>query len=148
MIYIDLRESLAAAGADLRARFEAGESVVDLVHARAAFIDEILLELWQEHIESLGYALVAVGGYGRGELHPCSDVDVMLLLPDEVAAGSEEPISAFVTALWDIGLEAGHSVRTLSQCREEASADLTIATTLMEARLLAGPKNFSRRCRT
>src|SRR5210317_1557304 len=142
MTYIDLRESLAAAGADLRARFEAGESVVDLVHARAAFIDEVLLELWQEHIESLGYALVAVGGYGRGELHPCSDVDVMLLLPDEVAAGSEEPISAFVTALWDIGLEAGHSVRTLAQCHEEASADLTIATTLMEARLLAGPEKL------
>ena len=114
---------MAAAGADLRARFEAGESVVDLVHARAAFIDEILLELWQEHIESLGYALVAVGGYGRGELHPCSDVDVMLLLPDEVAAGSEEPISAFVTALWDIGLEAGHAQQPV-----DATGNLVQAT--------------------
>src|SRR5210317_1570455 len=142
MSYSDIRDSLAAAGADLRARFEAGESVVDLVHARATVLDGILIELWQEHIEPLGAALVAVGGYGRGELHPCSDVDVMLLLPDAIPAGSEEPISSFVTALWDIGLEAGHSVRTLAQCREEASADLTIATTLMEARLLAGPEEL------
>jgi [protein-PII] uridylyltransferase len=142
MSYSDIRDSLAAAGADLRARFEAGESVVDLVHARATVLDGILIELWQEHIEPLGAALVAVGGYGRGELHPCSDVDVMLLLPDAIPAGSEEPISSFVTALWDIGLEAGHSVRTLAQCREEASADLTVATTLMEARLLAGPEDL------
>jgi [protein-PII] uridylyltransferase len=140
MSYSAIRESLVAAGAELRARFEAGESVVDLVHARASFLDGILVELWREHIEPLGAALVAVGGYGRGELHPCSDVDVMLLLPDEIAAGSEDPISSFVTALWDIGLEAGHSVRNLAQCREEASADLTVATTLMEARLLAGPE--------
>jgi [protein-PII] uridylyltransferase len=140
MSYIDIRESLIATGEDLRARFEAGESVVDLVHARAAYLDSILVELWREHIEPLGAALVAVGGYGRGELHPCSDVDVMLLMPDEIAAGSEDPISSFVTALWDIGLEAGHSVRSLAQCREEASADLTVATTLMEARLLAGPE--------
>jgi [protein-PII] uridylyltransferase len=140
MIYSDIRESLVAAGAELRARFEVGESVVELVHARAAFLDGILVELWREHLEPLGAALVAVGGYGRGELHPCSDVDVMLLLPDEIDAGSEDPISSFVTALWDIGLEAGHSVRNLAQCREEASADLTVATTLMEARLLAGPE--------
>ena len=140
MSYSDIRESLVAAGAGLRARFEAGESVVELVHARAAFLDGILVELWREHLEPLGAALVAVGGYGRGELHPCSDVDVMLLLPDEIDAGSEDPISSFVTALWDIGLEAGHSVRNLAQCREEASADLTVATTLMEARLLAGPE--------
>jgi [protein-PII] uridylyltransferase len=121
MIYSDIRESLVAAGAELRARFEVGESVVELVHARAAFLDGILVELWREHLEPLGAALVAVGGYGRGELHPCSDVDVMLLLPDEIDAGSEDPISSFVTALWDIGLEAGHSVRNLAQCREEAS---------------------------
>src|SRR5210317_1408939 len=140
MSYSDIRDSLAAAGGDLRARFEAGESVVDLVHARATVLGGILVALWQEHIEPLGAALVAVGGYGRGELHPCSDVDVMLLLPDEIPTRSVEPISSFVTALWDIGLEAGHSVRSIAQCREEAAADLTVATTLMEARLLAGPE--------
>ena len=142
MSYTDLRESLAAAGEDLRARFEDGESVVNLVHERATLIDSVLIDLWREHLEASGVALVAVGGYGRGELHPSSDVDVMLLLPDEIPAGSEESLSAFVTALWDIGLEIGHSVRTIAQCREEAAADLTVATTLMEARLLAGPETL------
>ena len=142
MSYSDIRESLAAAGDALRARFLAGESVVDLVHARARLIDDVLTGLWQEHIEPLGAALVAVGGYGRGELHPFSDVDVMLLLPDELPEGSDEAVSGFVTALWDIGLEVGHSVRTVAQCREAATTDLTVATTLMEARLLAGPETL------
>ena len=142
MSYSDIRESLAAAGDALRARFLAGESVVDLVHARARLIDDVLTGLWQEHIEALGAALVAVGGYGRGELHPFSDVDVMLLLPDELPEGSDEAVSGFVTALWDIGLEVGHSVRTVAQCREAATTDLTVATTLMEARLLAGPETL------
>ena len=142
MSYNSLRESLTAAGEDLRARFESGESVVDLVHARAALIDDVLIDLWRERVEATGAALVAVGGYGRGELHPSSDVDVMLLLPDEIPAGGEDSLSAFVTALWDIGLEIGHSVRTIAQCREEAETDLSVATTLMEARLLAGPETL------
>ncbi len=139
MGYAELRESLANAGEDLRGRFLAGDSVVDLVHARAALIDEALIGLWREHLGALGVALVAVGGYGRGELHPSSDVDVLLLLPDELPDGSNDALSAFVTALWDIGLEIGHSVRTVAQCSEQAATDLTVATTLMEARLLAGP---------
>ncbi len=140
MSYTDIRESLATADADLRGRFEAGEPVVELVRERASIIDEVMLRLFRETIADTDAALVAVGGYGRGELHPHSDVDVMVLLPDELPAGAEDRLSAFVTSLWDIGLEVGHSVRTLEQCREEASADLTVATTLMEARRLAGPE--------
>ena len=140
MTYKDIRESLAEAGEQLRARFLAGESVVELVHERARNIDEVLVGLWGEHLEPMGVTLVAVGGYGRGELHPCSDVDVMLLLPDELPEGTEEALSGFVTALWDIGLEIGHSTRTVAQCREQAAADLSIVTTLMEARLIAGSK--------
>ena len=116
--------------------------VVELVHARAAVIDKQLIKLWQQDVEASGAALVAVGGYGRGELHPYSDVDVMVLLPDELPPGAEDALSAFVTALWDIGLEIGHSVRTIAQCFEQASTDLTVATTLMEARLLAGPADL------
>ena len=142
MPYNEIRESLAAASESLRTRFLAGESVVDLVHARADLIDGVLTGLWREHIEPLGAALVAVGGYGRGELHPSSDVDIMLLVPDTLPDGSDDRLSAFVTALWDIGLEVGHSVRSIAQCREEAAADLTVATTLMEARLLAGPESL------
>ncbi len=137
--YVEIRAALAAANDDLKTRFEAGESVVDLVHARAAVIDEQLNKLWRHELDESGAALVAVGGYGRGELHPYSDVDVMVLLPDELPPGAEDALSAFIAALWDVGLEIGHSVRTIAQCFEEASADLTVATTLMEARLLAGP---------
>ncbi len=139
MSYSSIRESLEASGEDLRARFQAGDSVVDLVHLRAGLIDDVLTGLWREHIEPLGAALVAVGGYGRGELHPYSDVDILLLLPDALPDNADDGLSAFVTALWDIGLEVGHSVRSVAQCGEEAAADLTVATTLMEARLLAGP---------
>ena len=142
MTYGEIRESLATAGETLRTRFLAGESVVNLVHARAELIDDVLTGLWREHIEPLGAALVAVGGYGRGELHPSSDVDIMLLVPETLPKGSDDGLSAFVTALWDIGLEVGHSVRSVAQCREEAAADLTVATTLMEARLLAGPESL------
>ncbi len=138
--YGEIRAAIAASGRDLEQRFRAGESVVALVHARAAAIDEQLIRLWQGPVEDSGAALVAVGGYGRGELHPYSDVDIMILLPGELPPGAEDALSAFVTALWDIGLEIGHSVRTVEQCFREACADLTVATTLMEARLLAGPK--------
>ena len=138
------RASLAATDADQKARFLAGESVVDLVHERAAAIDELLRDLWETHMGELSgdVALVAVGGYGRGELHPCSDVDIMLLLPDSIDADAELALSAFITSLWDVGLEIGHSVRTVAQCVEQATTDLTVATTLMEARLIAGPQEL------
>ena len=139
--YGAIRASLEAAGNDLKARFQAGEPVVDLVHARAATIDRHLIDLWEQH-DAGAAALVAVGGYGRGELHPYSDVDIMVLLSDDLPAEAEHGLSAFITALWDIGLEIGHSVRTVEQCAEQARKDLTIATTLMEARLLAGPPDL------
>jgi len=140
MTYGPIRDALAKAADDLKARFEAGESVVELVHARARQIDELLVQLWEQHVNDTAAGLVAVGGYGRGELHPGSDVDVMILLPESISKATEESLSGFVTCLWDIGLEIGHSVRTVTQCSEEASVDLSIATTLMESRLLVGPE--------
>ena len=103
------RVALAAASDNLRDRFLAGEAVTGLVRLRAAVVDRLLIHLWRTHANycSSVAALVAVGGYGRGELHPCSDVDILL--------------------------------RTVDQCLEQASADLTVATTLLEARLLDGP---------
>ena len=138
------RAALDAADEDLKRRFLAGDSVVDLVHERAAIVDTLLTELWHTHIGDLTgqLALVAVGGYGRGELHPSSDVDIMLLLPKRFDKNGNELISAFVTALWDVGLEIGHSVRTVKQCLLQAKADLTVATTLMEARLIDGPQSL------
>ena len=135
------RAALEAANANIKERFLAGEPVVTLVHLRAKVIDELLLQLWRRHAGEHAdkVALVAVGGYGRAELHPSSDVDILLLLPDGLSETSERRLSSFVTALWDVGLEIGHSVRTVSQCREQARADLTVTTTLMESRLLDGP---------
>ncbi len=134
------RPALAAADEELKERFLSGESVVDLVRLRAALVDEVIRHLWHEHVSSpsADLALVAVGGYGRGELHPYSDVDVMVLLPDGICDDTKDQLSAFVTSLWDAGLEIGHSVRTLGECEDEAKSDLTVVTTLMEARLLAG----------
>ena len=89
-------------------------------------------------------ALVAVGGYGRGELFPHSDVDVLVLLPDDAATRrARRRVERFVGALWDVGLEIGHSVRTVAQCVSEAQADVTVRTSLLE---IALPGRQSRRC--
>ncbi|MCH7821920.1 MAG: [protein-PII] uridylyltransferase [Proteobacteria bacterium] len=137
----DSRAALQLASDNIKERFLGGESVVTLVHLRATVVDELLVFLWRELASDCNAvaALIAVGGYGRAELHPSSDVDIMLLSRDDLPAQCQAQLSDFVTALWDVGLEIGHSVRTVAQCREEAGADLTIATTLIESRLLDGP---------
>ena len=89
-------------------------------------------------------ALVAVGGYGRGELMPGSDVDLLLLLPDADNGQYNQVIEELLTFLWDIGLEVGHSVRTIKDCVEQSLADITVVTNLMEARLLAGSAELFR----
>jgi len=134
------RSLLREAHEELKARFFAEEPVEELVHARAALIDTVLRAAWRAHCASscAAWALVAVGGYGRGELHPCSDVDVLLLAPEPAAAGGGAAIERLVAFLWDIGLEIGHSVRSVAQCAEECVGDVGVMTTLLEARLLAG----------
>lgn len=138
------RAELVAASDDLRQRFLAGESVVDLVHERADMIDAVLTHLWAKYAPACAdaVAVVAVGGYGRGELHPYSDVDIMALLPDKLSDTCKAQLSDFFTGLWDIGLEIGHSARTVQQCHDEARDDLTIVTTLMESRLVTGPSDL------
>ena len=138
------RAKLAARGEDLKRRFLDGESVAALVRERADIVDDVLKGLWNQHAGELAdhVALVAVGGYGRAELHPYSDVDIMLLLPGPPDDAGNDCISAFVVSLWDVGLEIGHSVRTVAQCLQESEADLTVTTTLMEARLISGPESL------
>ena len=138
------RAGLEAASDDIRDRFLAGESVITLVHARSELVDSVLTHLWQELApDCVGVAaLVAVGGYGRAELHPGSDVDIMVLLPKKLSPGCKSQLGDFVTALWDVGLEIGHSVRTVKQCQKEAKADLTVATSMMESRLIDGPDDL------
>jgi len=138
------RAGLEAASDDIRDRFLAGESVITLVHARSELVDSLLTHLWQELApDCVGVAaLVAVGGYGRAELHPGSDVDIMVLLPKKLSPGRKSQLGDFVTALWDVGLEIGHSVRTVKQCQKEAKADLTVATSMIESRLIDGPDDL------
>ncbi|MFI4890673.1 MAG: [protein-PII] uridylyltransferase [Steroidobacterales bacterium] len=128
----------------LRERFSADEDVVELVRDRARLVDIALRAAWVRHTGRFAgdLALIAVGGYGRGELHPCSDIDIMVLLPKGDSADWQADIERFLTLLWDIGLEVGHSVRTIDDCQRESLADISVATTLFEARLLAGPESL------
>src|SRR3569832_2929199 len=134
------RTELQQAHAELVERFRADESIEILVHARAELIDAILREVWRSQLP-VGYdswALAAVGGYGRGELHPHSDVDILILVPQAPDEAGRGVVERVVTFLWDINLEVGHSVRTVEQCAEESAADVGVMATLIEARLLAG----------
>ena len=94
------------------------------------------------------WALVAVGGYGRAELHPCSDVDLLVLVPAPVGHSRARALEKLVAFLWDIGLEVGHSVRTVEECAEESAADVSVMTTLLEARLIAGDAQLLAAMRT
>ncbi len=140
-----LRAGLKASRDALREAYLKGRGPAWLLREHARLIDRTLQQLWREHAPADAgrrgpgaMALVATGGYGRGELFPASDVDVLLLLaaePDEDARGRLERL---VSMFWDIGLEIGHSVRTVDACIEGAGADITVQTSLLEARMLAG----------
>ena len=123
--------------------FNAGRSASELVHAWARFIDTLLIQAWTyqlgKHQDAL--SLLAVGGYGRGELHPHSDIDLMILLKENTHQYDEQ-LECFLRFLWDIGLEVGHSVRSLEECVSEAKKDITVATNIQEARLLIGSRKL------
>ncbi|WP_323017513.1 [protein-PII] uridylyltransferase [Castellaniella sp.] len=137
----------------LRSRLQArrGEAVAayrqhlrpePLLTALRRIADQQVRELLKLHPAPSGACLAAVGGYGRGELYPGSDLDILILLERTPDADDRKRIEALIAALWDAGLEPGHSVRTLAQCRHEAAADITVQTALLEARWLAGGKTL------
>ncbi|MFO1393313.1 MAG: [protein-PII] uridylyltransferase [Steroidobacteraceae bacterium] len=138
------RQALAEGAANLTQRFNDDEPVEALVRDRARMVDVVLDAAWALHTgpHEKDVALVAVGGYGRGELHPCSDIDVLILLPKTGGDETHEGIERFLAFLWDIGLEVGHSVRTIDDCQRESASDVSVATTLIEARLLCGPDHL------
>jgi len=127
----------------LQLRFDDGASGAELVAHRAKVADALTQRIWRSTVppdqQSLA-ALVAVGGYGRGELHPHSDIDITVLLPDNGPSVGDDVLQSFITALWDLGMDIGSSVRTIAQTIESACADLTIMTNLLEARFLCGSK--------
>ena len=112
------------------------------MHGLARHVDQVLVQLWSQSGLPAGSALLAVGGYGRGELYPYSDVDVLVLLPEPETDAVREALSGFITACWDIGLEIGSSVRTVDDCVREATQDVTVQTSLLESRLLSGPRKL------
>ncbi|MFK7830824.1 MAG: [protein-PII] uridylyltransferase [Congregibacter sp.] len=168
-----LRDSLQCASEQLDGEFKSGRRVHDLLHDRAQLIDDVLRFTWAElELPTQRMALVAVGGYGRGELHPQSDIDLLILRTPADAAHSHhadsqsniqpEPdgksssknatgdtlrghtsqdnslLESFLTLLWDLGLQIGHSVRTVDECVAQARNDVTVLTNLIEARVLLG----------
>lgn len=125
--------------------FKATLDAVTLVHCRSWFMDTLLKYAWQRFFpnDHDNIALLAVGGYGRGELHPKSDIDILLLSKNEDAFNQHaSAMQDFITFMWDIKLDVGHGVRTIDDCQNEAAKDLTIATNLMETRTLAGPDHL------
>ncbi len=140
------KECLQQKNAELIERFRNGVPAAELIHDRSDFMDEILSACWQHflgaHAEKL--ALVAVGGYGRRELHPHSDIDILALLDPSVttdtsvAMACQKELAGFFNFLWDIGLKPAQSVRTVADCVNLARQDQTVITSLMESRLIQG----------
>jgi [protein-PII] uridylyltransferase len=140
------RDALKQGKNRLGEQFDQGVPVTALVTAHCGLVDELLRRVWQLKMPSPSQcALVAVGGYGRGELHPGSDIDIMLLLEEQHLDCIKDPVEQLIMFLWDIGLEVGHSVRTVADCVREAGQDITVITNLLEARQLAGSEHLFQR---
>ncbi len=155
-VALDAPPADAPSLSELRSRFRDGKAALleefatarptaavasRLIRALSRHVDQTLLALWKHAAMPADTALLAVGGYGRGELFPYSDVDVVLLLPPTPANGElRASIEAFVAACWDSGLEIGSSVRTVGQCIELARNDVTVQTAQLESRYLCGSR--------
>lgn len=135
-----IKETLKQSNQQLQHKFENGADISELLKERSQTIDHILQDMWLQSglQQSSQISLIAVGGYGREEMHPASDVDLLILLKEEPQTDLQELLSDYVTKLWDLGLEIGHSVRTLKECVDEAGNDLTIITNMIESRFLCG----------
>lgn len=139
----------------LRQRYYMSKNGAALLRGHCRLVDDVLRQAWRDMAMPASIALLAVGGYGRRQLFPYSDIDLLVLLPagknesGAVDNAIESRLEHWVRLLWDIGLEVGHSVRTLAECAEEADKDITVQTSLLEARLLAGRRPlFSQFSRT
>ena len=136
------RKDKAALLAQALTKPDTARSVHQLLHRLCVMTDASIKQIWQDTGFDNQLCLVAVGGYGRGALYPYSDIDVLLLMPSGVSA-EENPvlksqIETFISACWDNGLEIGSSVRNLEECLQESRADITIQTSLLEARRVVG----------
>ncbi len=124
--------------------FEAGGKPEALLADLCQSVDAALVQAWHAFDMPDGAALIAVGGYGRGELFPYSDVDILILLESAAGPQLQARLEELVQTLWDIGLEIGHSIRTIPECLTEAAADITVQTSLLEARQIVGNRKLFR----
>lgn len=145
-VRMEYREKKAALLAGMRAGGSTSRGVRSGLSALSQLADEMLRRLWESAGLNIGLALVAVGGYGRGELFPYSDIDVLLLLPEGATPATDETlrqrIEDFIRDCWDAGLEIGSSVRNTNECLSLAEHDVTVQTALLEARLIAGERKL------
>jgi [protein-PII] uridylyltransferase len=141
---LQYRQDKTALLAQLGEQGASTRGVRSALHRLARLTDQTLRELWRQAGFAMGFSLLAVGGYGRGELFPYSDVDVLVLLPPGSLPEQDEALKAqlegFIGACWDVGLEIGSSVRTTADCVQEAARDVTVQTSLLECRLILGNK--------
>ena len=140
----ELRRRIAEFDLELNQTFYT-DSIQSLMEKRSAFFDQLLIALWCSFgLDKTSLSINAVGGYGRKRLHPQSDIDLAIISDAKVANDVEEKLSCFVTKLWDLGTDIGHSVRTCQDAIELAADDITIATNLLDIRPLAGPLSHAR----
>ncbi|MDA9557205.1 bifunctional uridylyltransferase/uridylyl-removing protein GlnD [Vibrio sp.] len=139
-----IKEQLSLFADDQKQRFFQRRSAVKLIRQRTDYIDTLLKRLWDYfHFDTIEHiSLIAVGGYGRGELHPLSDIDILLLTKFPLSAKQESYVSEFITLLWDLKLTVGHAVRTLEESLQIGKDDLSVGTNLQESRYLCGDKDL------
>jgi len=144
----DLRGEVAAGRQALRESYLHRPNPRALLTQHSQLIDRTVRKVWNEIATLPDAALVATGGYGRGELYPSSDIDLLVLLAKDPSEAERETLERLIGRFWDIGLEIGHSVRTVEGCIEAAASDITVRTTLLEARFLAGSRSLYRELTT
>ncbi len=141
------RQRLQTGRQQLREAFEQDNQSEKLLRGHCRLVDALLRDIWAQSGLPPGFALIAVGGYGRGELFPQSDVDILILSPEDTSP-AQHTLESLVGVFWDIGLAIGHSVRTLPECLDEAARDITVQTNLLEARWLAGNRKLYKSLQT
>ncbi len=139
-----LKSAVLTIDEGLKETYQSGSDVNTIVYGRSSLIDKLITTIYDHLFKNLDQeiSIIAVGGYGRGELHPKSDIDLMILLKDEENQQTKDLLEKFLTLLWDIRLEIGHSVRTIDECVDESTKDITVATNIMESRLLSGSESL------
>ena len=132
----ELKKTLATADEKLNEHFYQWQNISRLVRTRAWVVEQFVLYFWRQDLAVFNQlSLVAVGGYGRGDLQPHSDVDLLILFESELP---QAEVARFIQNLWDLGLDVGHAVRTVDESVKLAESDVTVATNLMEARFMTG----------